>query len=78
MIQAGDPRTKTTKDSSFKSSAQIPAEIRPELFHKKGVLAAAEKVMPPIRQGPQVIASFTWYREEFLLISVLTQRKHTG
>jgi cyclophilin family peptidyl-prolyl cis-trans isomerase len=43
MIQAGDPRTKKTKDSSFRSSNRIPAEIRQELFHKKGVLAAARE-----------------------------------
>ncbi|RYY20091.1 MAG: peptidylprolyl isomerase [Chitinophagaceae bacterium] len=43
MVQAGDPRTKPTKDSSFKSIARIPAEIRPEMFHKKGVLAAARE-----------------------------------
>jgi cyclophilin family peptidyl-prolyl cis-trans isomerase len=43
MIQAGDPRTKKTKDSTFRSSEKIPAEIRPDLFHKKGVLAAARE-----------------------------------
>ncbi|MHA4843384.1 peptidylprolyl isomerase [Flavitalea antarctica] len=43
MIQAGDPRTKQTKDSTFKSTYRIPAEMRPELFHKKGVLAAARE-----------------------------------
>ncbi|HTE25156.1 peptidylprolyl isomerase [Flavitalea sp.] len=43
MIQAGDPRTKKTKDSAFRSSTRIPAEIRPELYHKKGVLAAARE-----------------------------------
>jgi cyclophilin family peptidyl-prolyl cis-trans isomerase len=43
MVQAGDPRTKKTKDSTFKSTNRIPAEMRPELFHKKGVLAAARE-----------------------------------
>jgi cyclophilin family peptidyl-prolyl cis-trans isomerase len=43
MIQAGNPATKKTKDSAFKSGTKIPAEIRPELFHKKGVLAAARE-----------------------------------
>ena len=43
MIQAGNPGTKKTKDSAFKTTTKIPAEIRPELFHKKGVLAAARE-----------------------------------
>jgi cyclophilin family peptidyl-prolyl cis-trans isomerase len=43
MVQAGDPRTKKTKDSSFTSKERIPAEFRPALFHKKGVLAAARE-----------------------------------
>jgi len=42
MIQAGDEKTKPGFDS-IRSKAQytLPAEIRPELYHKKGVLAAA-------------------------------------
>jgi cyclophilin family peptidyl-prolyl cis-trans isomerase len=43
MIQAGDPRTKKTKDSSFKRDDRIPAEFVPSLYHRKGVLAAARE-----------------------------------
>lgn len=45
MIQAGDPKSKTAGDTARLGSGgpsyTIPAEIRPELFHRKGVLAAA-------------------------------------
>jgi cyclophilin family peptidyl-prolyl cis-trans isomerase len=45
MIQAGDPRTKRQVagplPSSDSLSYTVPAEIRPTLFHRKGVLAAA-------------------------------------
>ena len=55
MIQAGDPRTKKTKDRIDTSGQgrpryivearkdKIPAEFRSQLFHKKGVLAAARE-----------------------------------
>jgi peptidyl-prolyl cis-trans isomerase B (cyclophilin B) len=43
MIQAGDPRTKKLKDSALSPGEKIPAEIRPGMFHKKGVLAAARE-----------------------------------
>ncbi|HUR11532.1 MAG TPA: peptidylprolyl isomerase [Flavitalea sp.] len=39
MVQAGDPATK--KSSANSTSYTIPAEIRPGLYHKKGVIAAA-------------------------------------
>jgi cyclophilin family peptidyl-prolyl cis-trans isomerase len=45
MIQAGDPTTKQAKAGQQLGNGgpgyTIPAEIRPSLFHKKGVLAAA-------------------------------------
>jgi peptidyl-prolyl cis-trans isomerase B (cyclophilin B) len=42
MIQAGDESTKTNYDSSKKmNDYTIPAEFKPTLFHKRGVLAAA-------------------------------------
>lgn len=42
MIQAGDEKTKKTYDStSALKNYTVPAEFIPELFHKKGVLAAA-------------------------------------
>lgn len=42
MIQAGDEKTKPGYDSAQpKKQYTLPAEIRPELYHKKGVLAAA-------------------------------------
>ena len=45
MIQAGDPNSKTAKPGqplgNGGPSYTIPAEFRPSLFHKKGVLAAA-------------------------------------
>lgn len=51
MIQAGDPGTKTADPNLPPGSGgpgyTIPAEIRSELFHKKGALAAA-------RTGDQV------------------------
>jgi cyclophilin family peptidyl-prolyl cis-trans isomerase len=43
MIQAGDPRTKTKRDSTLSPGNKIPAEIRESFFHKKGVLAAARE-----------------------------------
>lgn len=43
MVQAGDPDTKPFKSVSDtnKAAQTIPAEFRPGLFHKKGVIAAA-------------------------------------
>jgi peptidyl-prolyl cis-trans isomerase B (cyclophilin B) len=45
MIQAGDSRTKSdstlARDTLRFKNYTIPAEFRPELFHKRGVLAAA-------------------------------------
>jgi peptidyl-prolyl cis-trans isomerase B (cyclophilin B) len=42
MIQAGDEKTKAKADSNtFLKSYTLPAEIIPDLFHKKGMLAAA-------------------------------------
>ncbi len=50
MIQAGDPASKTAPAGqalgSGGPSQRIPAEFRPELFHKKGVLAAARDNNP--------------------------------
>jgi cyclophilin family peptidyl-prolyl cis-trans isomerase len=42
MIQAGDEKTKPNTDtSSLLKQYTLPAEIRPELYHRRGVLAAA-------------------------------------
>ena len=42
MIQAGDEKTKRKADSTkFLNAYTLPAEILPEFFHKKGMLAAA-------------------------------------
>jgi peptidyl-prolyl cis-trans isomerase B (cyclophilin B) len=42
MIQAGDEKTKRKADSTrFLKSYTLPAEISPDFFHKKGMLAAA-------------------------------------
>ena len=45
MIQAGDPKSKVAADTARLGSGgpsnTIPAEFRPELFHRKGMLAAA-------------------------------------
>jgi cyclophilin family peptidyl-prolyl cis-trans isomerase len=45
MIQAGDPETKNVDSEKMAGASDlpytIPAEFRPELFHKKGALAAA-------------------------------------
>lgn len=42
MIQAGDERTKSNIDTNkLMKSYTLPAEFAPELFHKKGMLAAA-------------------------------------
>lgn len=42
MIQAGDEKTRANADtSSLMKQYTLPAEIRPELYHKRGVLAAA-------------------------------------
>lgn len=47
MIQGGDPDSKNAKAGKFLGNGgpgyKIPAEIVPELFHKKGVLAAARE-----------------------------------
>lgn len=43
MIQAGDPRTRSAKDSITVRKDKIPAEFRQGLFHRKGVLAAARE-----------------------------------
>jgi peptidyl-prolyl cis-trans isomerase B (cyclophilin B) len=42
MIQAGDEKTKPNADTSkLIKQYTLPAEIRPELYHRRGVLAAA-------------------------------------
>ena len=45
MIQAGDPNSKTAKPGEMLGNGgpgyTVPAEIKPSLFHKKGVIAAA-------------------------------------
>jgi cyclophilin family peptidyl-prolyl cis-trans isomerase len=44
MIQAGDPKTRTVEGQTVRVDTlgyTIPAEFRPSLFHRKGVLAAA-------------------------------------
>jgi cyclophilin family peptidyl-prolyl cis-trans isomerase len=42
MIQAGDEKTKPNADtSSLMKQYTLPAEIRPELYHRRGALAAA-------------------------------------
>lgn len=42
MIQAGDEKTKPNADTtSLMKQYTLPAEISPELFHRRGVLAAA-------------------------------------
>ena len=51
MIQGGDPTSKYATDSMMLGSGsapgdRIPAEIKPNLFHKKGALAAARDNNP--------------------------------
>lgn len=51
MIQGGDPLSKNAQPGEMLGSgggdmARIPAEFRPTLFHKKGVLAAARDGNP--------------------------------
>jgi peptidyl-prolyl cis-trans isomerase B (cyclophilin B) len=50
MIQGGDTKSKNATDTVALGGSdlnyQIPAEIRPNLFHKKGVLAAARTGNP--------------------------------
>jgi cyclophilin family peptidyl-prolyl cis-trans isomerase len=42
MIQAGDEKTKPNADTaSLMKQYTLPAEIRPELYHRRGMLAAA-------------------------------------
>lgn len=47
MIQAGDPTSKTAPDTARLGEGDmtytIPPEFRPELYHKRGALAAARK-----------------------------------
>lgn len=56
MIQAGDPRTRTVREglADSLSTYTIPAEFRPQHFHKKGALAAARQgndVNPEMRSS---------------------------
>lgn len=56
MIQAGDPITRTSREGLHDSLSTytIPAEFRPEYFHKKGALAAAREgndVNPEMRSS---------------------------
>lgn len=56
MIQAGDPATRTSREGLHDSLSTytIPAEFRPEYFHKKGALAAAREgndVNPEMRSS---------------------------
>lgn len=56
MIQAGDPETRTSKEGIHDSLSTytIPAEFRPQFFHKKGALAAARQgndVNPEMRSS---------------------------
>ena len=50
MIQGGDPKSKEAKQGEMLGMGDIgyrvPAEFQPELFHKKGVLAAARDNNP--------------------------------
>ena len=50
MIQAGDPKSKTAEPGQMLGEGDlgytIPAEFRPGLFHKKGVIAAARDNNP--------------------------------
>ena len=45
MVQAGDPNSKTAKPGEMLGNGgpgyTVPAEFKPSLFHKKGVIAAA-------------------------------------
>lgn len=44
MIQAGDPKTRATNEGiPAVPDTTLPAEILPQLYHKRGVLAAARK-----------------------------------
>lgn len=56
MIQAGDPVSRTVQEglNDSLSTYTIPAEFRPEYFHKKGALAAAREgndVNPEMRSS---------------------------
>lgn len=50
MIQGGDPESRTAKQGIMLGNGEngykVPAEITPELFHKKGALAAARDNNP--------------------------------
>src|SRR5690554_4114682 len=50
MIQGGDPDSKTAAEGARLGSGgldyRVPAEIQPELFHKRGALAAARDNNP--------------------------------
>ncbi|HPR32029.1 MAG TPA: peptidylprolyl isomerase [Prolixibacteraceae bacterium] len=74
MIQGGDPESKKAPAGKRLGSGgpgyQIPAEIKPEHFHKKGALAAARTgdAANPERKssGSQfyIVQGKTWTREE--------------
>lgn len=57
VIQGGDPDSKTAKDGQLlgegKEEFQIPAEINPKIFHKRGALAAAREpdIITPGRES---------------------------
>ncbi len=71
MIQAGDPATRTGLSRQQLDTLQantLPAEIRPEYFHKKGALAAA-------RQGNEVNPEMRSSATQFYIVqgTVMTE-----
>lgn len=58
MIQCGDPQSreanKTVQYGEFDSGYKIPSEIRPQYYHRKGVLAAARE---PDSMNPERLSS---------------------
>jgi cyclophilin family peptidyl-prolyl cis-trans isomerase len=70
MIQGGDPDSRTAKQGMMLGNGEngykVPAEITPELFHKKGALAAARDGNPAkASSGCQfyVVQGQTWNDE---------------
>jgi peptidyl-prolyl cis-trans isomerase B (cyclophilin B) len=74
MIQGGDPESKGAMQGQQLGNAgpayTIPAEFRPSIFHKKGVLAAAREGDDVILKKRVAAASFILFKGKNLRMLV--------
>ncbi len=82
MIQGGDPNSKNAQPGQMLGMGsapgdRIPAEFRPSLFHKKGVLAAARDNNPEMASSNcqfYIVQGKTMTDEELNILQVQTGR----